>query len=143
MIRQLLLSCSLLLCAAATLPAQDTVHTEYVEFARNVPQASYSGSVRGHAATTYVVTGRAGETLNIRLVASSPFNYFSVYAPQADTAMYYGPATENGFSRPLTMSGDYEIRVFLDSDHPPGTAGTYSIMIRLMKPGGLRAADPR
>lgn len=141
--RQLLMTGSALLFAGA-LPAQDTVRTECVgQFARHRPVAVYMGSVRSNTTIVYIVSARAGETLNVSLITSTPSNYFSIYAPGADTAMFNGPTSDKGFSGPVPVSGEYQIKVFLVGKPRPEEVAAYSLAVRITNAIAVRESAPR
>lgn len=86
--------------------------TERVEFARGASSKSITGAIRGDTAVSYIVSARTGQRLTVSLRTSNRSNYFNVWAPGADTALY-SQATGAPFIGTLPADGDYRIQVYL------------------------------
>ena len=88
---------------------------ERVTFAKGTSSATIKGTMKGGATVDYVVRAAAGQTLEVKLQATNPQNYFNVLPPgSANVAMYASNMTgEPSWSAALPADGDYAIRVYL------------------------------
>jgi type II secretory pathway pseudopilin PulG len=86
--------------------------TERVQFARGAGSKSIAGAIRGDNVVSYIVSARAGQRLTVTLRTSNRSNYFNVWAPGADTALY-SQTTGAPFTGALPADGDYRIQVYL------------------------------
>lgn len=96
--------------AAPVLAQQE--RTERVTFARGASSKTIAGTIRGDNAVSYIVSARAGQRMTVSLRTSNRSNYFNVWAPGADTAIY-NETTGAPFSGTLPADGDYRIQVYL------------------------------
>jgi hypothetical protein len=117
---------------ASALPAQQTVLTQCVNFARGVPVKTFMGSVDANSTVVYIVNASAGEVLNLSLIRPTPATRVALFAPGADTAMFVVPNDDATVSTPLSMSGDYTIKVFLAPNAArPREVAAYALSIRV------------
>ena len=88
---------------------------ERVTFAKGTSSATIKGTMKGGADVDYVVRAAAGQTLEVKLQATNPQNYFNVLPPgSANVAMFAGNmSAEPSWSGVLPADGDYAIRVYL------------------------------
>jgi hypothetical protein len=88
---------------------------ERVTFSKGASSATIKGTAKGGADVDYVVRAAAGQTLDVKLQATNPQNYFNVLPPgSANVAMYASNMTgEPSWSGVLPADGDYAIRVYL------------------------------
>ena len=88
---------------------------ERVTFAKGASSATIKGTMKGGATVDYVVRAAAGQTLEVKLQATNPQNFFNVLPPgSANVAMYVSNMTgEPSWSAVLPADGDYAIRVYL------------------------------
>ena len=88
---------------------------ERVTFAKGASNATIKGTMKGGATVDYVVRAAAGQTLEVKLQATNPQNYFNVLPPgSANVAMYAGNMNASpSWSAVLPADGDYAIRVYL------------------------------
>jgi Bacterial SH3 domain len=104
--------------AAVALLAAGAAAQERVTFAEGTPVAMVEGSLAGQAASAFVVTGAAGQSLTVTLESDNPQAYFNILAP-ATTPGELGPAMFSGaregrrFEGPLPQAGDYMVQVLL------------------------------
>ncbi|WP_159099577.1 SH3 domain-containing protein [Alloyangia pacifica] len=107
-------SIALVLMAALAGPvaAQDT-RTIEVRFAPGTTGATYSGEITGYASVDYYLQAGVGQTMKVELQTSNLSNYFNVWAPGADAAMFVGASSGDRFSGQLPVNGRYRIQVFL------------------------------
>lgn len=107
-------SIALVLMAALAGPvaAQDT-RTIEVRFAPGTTGANYSDEITGYASVDYYLQAGAGQTMQVELQTSNLSNYFNVWAPGADAAMFVGASSGDRFSGQLPVNGRYRIQVFL------------------------------
>lgn len=103
------------LTVALTTPsvAQDHSRTERVEFARGTSSATLHGNIHGYDTVDYVLSARAGQTLNVRLQPTNASAYFNVTKQGADEALFVGSTSGNQFTGRLPANGDYVVRVYL------------------------------
>lgn len=103
----------MLAAGAATATAQDPARTERVQFAPGTSSKTLKGRIQGDASVNYLVNARAGQTLRIELSTSNASNYFNVWAPGADEALFIGSNSGAQFEGVLPASGDFRIDVYL------------------------------
>ncbi len=103
------------LVGALALPAvaQDHSRTERVQFARGASSATLHGKIHGYDTVDYVLSARAGQTLNVRLQPTNTSAYFTVARQGADEALFIGSTSGNQFTGRLPANGDYVVRVYL------------------------------
>jgi hypothetical protein len=102
----------LMVALAGPVAAQNTSSVE-VRFAPGKTGATYKGEITGYAAVDYYLQAGAGQTMQVMLNTSNLSNYFNVWAPGADAAMFVGASSGDHFSGQLPVSGRYRIQVFL------------------------------
>lgn len=89
--------------------------SERVAF-RNGTTAAVRGRLIGPhlAACDYIVTARAGQTLQVELLTDATEIYYSVTPAGADKTMINTSVTgDRKWSAPVPADGDYSVRVFL------------------------------
>ncbi|MCA0938461.1 SH3 domain-containing protein [Salipiger pacificus] len=106
------LALGLMAALAGPVAAQDTRSVE-VRFAPGTTGATYSGEISGYAAVDYYLQAGAGQAMQVELQTSNLSNYFNVWAPGADAAMFTGASSGDRFSGQLPVNGRYRIQVFL------------------------------
>lgn len=100
--------------------------TQRISFAPGTAAATVGGKVQGAQSRDYLVNARAGQTLSISTVGTSPFLQLQVFAPNGST-LYIG---SRNWSVVLRQSGDQRIRVRLvPEEQKPGTAAEYSLTV--------------
>ena len=94
---------------------QPAPRKERVTFSKGASSTTIKGATKGGADVDYVVRAAAGQTLEVKLQATNPQNYFNVLPPgSTNVAMYAGNMTgDPPWSAVLPADGDYAIRVYL------------------------------
>ena len=114
--RPLSLRASLLLAALVfTTPAwsADPVHKETVELTASKNAHSVKGKIKGYATAEYTLTGKAGQTLSVKLKTNQPSNYFNIRQPGQDEALFIGSTSGNSYQAKLPADGEYTVQVYL------------------------------
>ena len=114
--RPLPLRASLLLAALVfTTPAwsADPVHKETVELTASKNAHSVKGKIKGYATAEYTLTGKAGQTLSVKLKTNQPSNYFNIRQPGQDEALFIGSTSGNSYQAKLPADGEYTVQVYL------------------------------
>jgi hypothetical protein len=107
---------SLLLAALMlTSPAwsADPVHKEKVELSASQATHSIKGKIKGYATAEYTVTGKAGQTLSVKLKTNQPSNYFNIRQAGQDEALFIGASGGNHYQAKLPADGEYTVQVYL------------------------------
>ena len=114
--RPLPLRASLLLLALVfTTPAwsADPVHKETVELTAGKNAHSVKGKIKGYATAEYTLTGKAGQTLSVKLKTNQSSNYFNIRQPGQDEALFIGSTSGNSYQAKLPADGEYTVQVYL------------------------------
>jgi hypothetical protein len=107
---------SLLLAALVfTTPAwsADPVHKENVELTAGKTTHSVKGKIKGYATAEYTVTGKAGQTLSVKLKTNQASNYFNIRRAGQDEALFIGSTSGNSYQAKLPADGEYTVQVYL------------------------------
>lgn len=90
------------------------IQSKKVSFPTGKSNTIVSGTIKGETTVDYVVSTKAGQELSANLKSKNSSLYFNVLPPGSnDVAMFIGSTAGNKFTRTLSASGDYKIRVFL------------------------------
>lgn len=90
------------------------IQSKKVSFPTGKSNTIVSGTIKGETTVDYVVSTKAGQELSAHLTSKNSSLYFNVLPPGSnDVAMFIGSTEGNKFTRTLSASGDYKIRVFL------------------------------
>ena len=58
--------------------------------------------------------------------------YFAVWAPESEQALFFGPSAGNRFAAPLSVGGEYRVRVFMmRSAARRGQRADYGLSVRI------------
>lgn len=93
--------------------AQDQIRRVDVSFAAGTSGASYSDRIVGYESVEYLLSASGGQQMRIDLNTSNPSNYFNVWPPGGDTAIFVGSSSGDHFDGVLPRSGEYRVQVFL------------------------------
>ena len=93
--------------------AQDDVRRVDVRFAAGTSGASYSDTIVGYDSVEYFLDASAGQRMRVDLNTSNLSNYFNVWPPGADTAIFVGASSGDNFDGVLPRSGEYRVQVFM------------------------------
>ena len=107
---------SLLLAALLlTTPAwsADPVHKENVAVTAGKNAHSVKGKIKGYATAEYTLTGKAGQTLSVKLKTNQASNYFNIRQAGKDEALFIGSTSGNSFQAKLPADGEYTVQVYL------------------------------
>ena len=133
--RHLPIRASLLLAALVfTTPAwsADPVHKENVELTAGKNAHSVKGKIKGYATAEYTLTGKAGQTLSVKLKTNQPSNYFNIRQPGQDEALFIGSTSGNSYQAKLPADGEYTVQVYLMRNAARRNAvANYSLEMRL------------
>lgn len=97
----------------STALAQDPVRRVDVSFAQGTSGASYSGSIIGYESVDYFLSASGGQRMGIEMSTSNASNYFNVWPPGGDTAIFVGSSSGDQFNGIVPRSGEYRVQVFL------------------------------
>ncbi len=114
--RHLSIRTSLLLAALVfTTPAwsADPVHKETVELTAGKTAHSVKGKIKGYATAEYTLTGKAGQTLSVKLKTNQPSNSFNIRQAGQEDALFIGSSGGNSFQAKLPADGAYTVQVYL------------------------------
>lgn len=93
--------------------AQVQIPTQRVQFAPGATSATIEDTIRGYEIIDYLVSARAGQSINVSMATNNSANYFNILAPgENEVAMFNGSVNENQFEGTLPATGDYKIRVY-------------------------------
>lgn len=86
-----------------------------ITFSSNNSSATVNGSVTGYGTKSYIVAGKAGQTLRVKLTSGNKALYFSVADAATQESIEGGPVpgTVTEWSGTLPKDADYQIGVFL------------------------------
>lgn len=87
--------------------------TETIQFARGTSSATRRATITGYETRTYLLTLRAGQTLNVNLQTSNRSGYFNVTAPGAQEALFVGSTSGASYAGRTPSNGVYKIDVYL------------------------------
>lgn len=126
------------LCGTPVL-AQDAV-TEQVRFPSGSSGTVINNTIRGYESIDYMLGAGAGQRMVVDLETSNLSNYYNIWAPGADSALFVGASDGDHFDGILPVSGDYRIQVFLmrNAARRDETA-TYALSIHI---GGAMTPPP-
>ena len=110
-VRASLLLAALLLTSPAW--SADPVHKEKVELSANQATHSIKGKIKGYATAEYTFTGKAGQTLSVKLHTKQPSNYFNIRQAGQDEALFIGSSSGNSYQAKLPADGEYTVQVYL------------------------------
>ena len=108
--RKLLLLAAALMVVSVPILAQE--RSERVRFAKGASSKAIHGSIRGYAGANYIVGARAGQRMTVTLDSSNTFNFFNVWAPGSDKALF-DETSGDPFSGTLPATGEYRVQVYL------------------------------
>lgn len=114
--RHLPMRASLLLAAlvfATPAWSADPVHKETVALTTGTSTHSVKGKIKGYATAEYTVTGKAGQTLSVKLKTNQPSNYFNIRQAGHDDALFTGSSSGNSYQAKLPADGEYTVQVYL------------------------------
>lgn len=98
--------------------------------------AQVSGAINGYQTVEYLVEGKTGQSMQIRLASSNNHNRFRISAPAAPRAMFTSRPGGRGFSATLPRDGTYRVVVFLLRDAArDGESARFSLDILVSDPG--------
>ncbi|WP_409027588.1 hypothetical protein OX462_01185 [Janthinobacterium sp. SUN098] len=117
MLRRHLSLCHGLLLAALVFatPAwsADPVHKEKVELTAGKAAYSVKGKIKGYATAEYTLTGKAGQTLSVKLKTNQASNYFNIRQAGQEEALFIGSTSGNSYQAKLPADGEYTVQVYL------------------------------
>jgi hypothetical protein len=94
--------------------ADEAIESRSLHFQKGSSSITLKGSLKGSKTIDYKLRAMAGQTMNVTLKSSHLSNYFNVLPPGSkDVAMFVGSTGGNKWTGPLTVDGDYTIRVYL------------------------------
>ncbi|MBE3027713.1 hypothetical protein GQ37_019695 [Janthinobacterium sp. BJB1] len=133
--RHLSLRASLLLAAlvfATPAWSADPVHKETVELTAGQAAYSVKGKIKGYATAEYTVTGKAGQTLSVKLKTNQASNYVNIRQAGQEEALFVGARSGNSFQGALPADGAYTVQVYLMRNAARRNAvASYSLEMRL------------
>ena len=100
---------------SGALSGKDRVpHTaQRLTLAADTGMASVSGEVHGYGARDYVLSGKQGQTLELRLKSRNPYANFRIVSVNGRPDEKVMPAENRERTVVLPASGDYVVRVFM------------------------------
>ena len=110
-VRASLLLATLMLTSPAW--SADPVHKEKVELSANQATHSIKGKIKGYATAEYTLTGKAGQTLSVKLKTNQPSNYVNIRQAGQDEALFIGASGGNQYQAKLPADGEYTVQVYL------------------------------
>ena len=117
MSRFLVLAALGLALAGASAAVADEVFRDRIAAPAAGSAATVKGELKGYDSYEYLIEGKAGQSLTVKLEASNRSTYFNIWAPGrkpgADEALFAGAETGDVFSQKLEQSGDYMAQVYL------------------------------
>ncbi|OEZ96054.1 inhibitor of g-type lysozyme precursor [Janthinobacterium sp. HH107] len=117
MLRRHLSLCPGLLLAALVFatPAwsADPVHKETVELTAGKAAHSVKGKIKGYATAEYTLTGKAGQTLSVKLKTNQASNYFNIRQAGQEEVLFIGSTSGNSYQAKLPADGEYTVQMYL------------------------------
>ncbi len=128
---------SLVLCLAlAPVSFAQSTQTETISAESAAMGTILKGSLKGEDTASYMITGEAGQTLSVDLLASNASLYFNILPEGAQEALFIGSTSGNVADIPLPAAGTYVVQVYLMRNASRrDESATYSLGI------GLAGAD--
>jgi hypothetical protein len=84
-----------------------------VQFAKGASSKTIKATIKGDQSKAYVLRLGKGQRLSVKMTATNGSNYFNIWAPGSDTAMFIGSTEGNEYVGVVPQSGDYKIDVYL------------------------------
>ena len=110
----------------------DPVHKETVELTAGKAAHSVKGKIKGYATAEYTLSGKAGQTLSVKLKTNQPSNYFNIRQPGQGEALFVGSTSGNTYQAKLPADGEYTVQVYLMRNAARRNAvASYSLEMRL------------
>ncbi|MDZ5636589.1 MULTISPECIES: hypothetical protein [unclassified Janthinobacterium] len=108
-------ACLLLAALVFATPAwsADPIHKESVTLTANQATHTVKGKIKGYATAEYTLTGKAGQSLGVKLKTNQPSNYFNIRQPGQDEALFIGSTSGNSYQAKLPADGEYTVQVYL------------------------------
>lgn len=94
-------------------PVSQDARIERIRLAGETGRQVIKARLHGRQFVDYQVSGGAGQTLTVSLVASNGQNYFNILPPGTAVAMFVGSQSGGQFSGMLPADGIYTVRVYL------------------------------
>lgn len=78
-------------------------------------KAAYSvkDKIKGYATAAYTLTGKAGQTLSVKLKTNQASNDFNIRQSGQEEALFIGSNSGNNFEVKLPADGEYTVQVYL------------------------------
>ncbi|MFD1216296.1 MULTISPECIES: hypothetical protein [Microbulbifer] len=93
-------------------------------------------AINGYQTVEYLVDGKTGQSMQVRIASTNSHNLFRINAPAAPRAMFTSRPGGPGFSATLPRDGTYRVVVFLlRNAASEGEAARFSLDIRVSDPG--------
>jgi hypothetical protein len=113
-----------------------------VHFKPGTSSATIKGSVTGYAAIDYVLGAKAGQTMTVEMQTDNGANSFNVQAPGGEAAIGSGETSNNAWSGPLPVDGEYRVRVYLmRSAARRNETGHYTLTVGIAGANAKAGAD--
>ena len=108
-------ACLLLAALVFATPAwsADPIHKESVTLTANQATHTVKGKIKGYATAEYTLTGKAGQSLGVKLKTNQPSNYFNIRQPGQEEALFIGSTSGNSYQAKLPADGEYTVQVYL------------------------------
>jgi len=120
------------LCLSTPAWSADPIHKETVALTAGKAAHSVKGQIKGYATAEYTLTGKAGQTLSVKLKTNQPSNYFNIRQPGQDEALFIGSTSGNSYQAKLPADGEYTVQVYLMRNAARRNAvASYSLEMRL------------
>lgn len=111
--RALLAATAIATTAVSAEAATPGIREVPVHFRAGESGATLKGKLKGDETIDYTLDARAGQSLIVRMKASSTSAYFNVSPPGSETALFVGSTAGDRFEGTLPVDGVYRIRVYL------------------------------
>jgi hypothetical protein len=114
-----LTTCAVLLFGLLGSPviAADKIVRELVSLPARNGETLLKATVKGYGSHEYLVDGKTGQWMTVRLQTSNSSTYFNVWSPGKtpgqDEAIFIGDVSGDVFSQKLPESGSYLVQVYL------------------------------
>jgi hypothetical protein len=114
--------------------ADDTPAPQEIKFDAGATSTTINGTVKGYESGSYLVHGKAGQMLKVKLSSTNSSLYIGIQDPSTKVGIHGGPlyGSTQEWSGTLPRDGDYLIDIYLmRSNARRGKTAPYTVEISL------------
>ncbi|MEY4563449.1 MAG: hypothetical protein RLZZ618_2726 [Pseudomonadota bacterium] len=91
----------------------DGIKVQGVQFAKGSSSATIKGIIKGDQIIDYTLRARGSQTMSVKLATKNSANYFNVFPPGSEEALFIGSTSGSEWRGQLPIDGEYRVRVYL------------------------------